>query len=186
MKTLAGEAAKLLVSFSTESADSRLIDHCRLLGCSIFSLHSGDNSLSCFLRHRMILPCPGFMSLQSFSSSALHAWTKSWNFSFIIFRSSLQAGDSSFECSLRHCTRRPCPGCTPLQKLETSSAQGFAFGSAQAGDAMDKQNAAASVAIFQFFICQLLLSDFKNNRKLSCRPPFSFSDPDSRILFGNH
>jgi hypothetical protein len=134
----------------------------------------------------MILPCPGFMALQNLSSSALHAWTKSWNFSFFICMFSLQAGDSSFECCLRHCAKRPCPGCTPLQKLATSSAQGFAFGSAQAEDAMDKQNAAASVAIFQFFICQLLRLISKTTENCHASRPFPSAIPDSEILIGDH
>src|SRR5665647_486884 len=98
----------------------------------------------------MILPPPRFSSLQNFLASCPQACLKLFAFAlalaFAFTMLSLQAGDNSLECCLRHFATRPPPGCIPWQSLAASSAHGFAFCAADAPVAIATQNTPASTA----------------------------------------
>lgn len=129
--------------FRTSDAEPSPFERCWFYAGGIFCLHVGERSSSCLLRHWIILSFSRFVYLHSLPTSSLHAWTNSWNF-FISPRVSLQAGDTSFECSLRHCTTCPPAAGTSLHSLAASSAQGFAFCAAGATAAIVRQSTPAS------------------------------------------
>ncbi len=77
---------------------------------SIFALHPEESSLSCSIRHLIILPDPGLTSAQNLSTSSSHTSRNSCTCLLTCKIRCLQAVDRSFSCSLRHLAIFPPPG----------------------------------------------------------------------------